>query len=164
MSIFIPPLNPAGGCCSCERAIDACTCCPFDIGFGSFSFFDTSGQSGPPCGGGTPENVGATVGPEAIYSAVNFNTKCLEKFKVKVLVDFIADNYGYVRGDGDASVTCPLDNNDCNLCIKQGTIDAYIERVNATESRAYVIAYAANAPHGGGYGMAVSAYFYLDEL
>jgi hypothetical protein len=163
MSFLVPPVDPAGGCCPCERAVDACTCCPLETGFGFFSFFDSSGQSGPPCGPGPPENVGKTVGPETIYSSENFKTKCLQKFKVKALVDFTADNYGYVQGD-DTSVICPLDDNDCNVCVRQGTIDAYIERVNATESRAYVVAFAANAPHGGGYGMGVSVFFYLDAI
>lgn len=164
MSLFIPPIDPAGGCCPCERAVDACTCCPIDIGFGSFSFFDTSGVAGPPCGGGVPENVGKTVGPETIYSSENFKTKCLEKFKVRVFVNFLADNYGYVLGDGATSVICPFDNNNCSPCFTPGIVDAYIEKVNETESRAYVTAFAANAPHGGGYGMEVGAYFYLDEL
>ena len=164
MSLFVAPIAPEGGCCPCERAIDACTCCPLEIGFGSFSFFETSGGSGPPCGFSTPTNVNAKVGPISIYSSANLKTKCLEKFKVKAIIDFSADNYGTVLGNNGTLVICPLDDNDCNICSRQGTIDAYIEQVNETDSRAYVIASSANAPHGGGYGMAVAAYFFLDEL
>jgi hypothetical protein len=164
MSLFITPINSEGGCCSCERAVDACTCCPFSLGDGEFSeFTGYDCTSGPPCGDEDPTCGGATIGPITIYSTINFKTKCLEKFKVKVYVNYIADNYGSVAG-ANGSVICPLNNSDCNFCYRDGTIDAYTEEINETESRAYVIAIVTNAPHGGGYGMEVGASFYLDEI
>lgn len=160
MSSFVIPVGFDDECCSCERAVDACTCCPFSVGmveFSQFSGFNCG--SGPPCGSGPAECGGATIGPVTLYSDENFKKKCLEKFDLKAQVYLSVDNGGYA--EGEETLTCPVNNSSCVFCTTSGIIEPYMESVNETESRAYIKAFAQNAPHGGGYALVVSAYFYL---
>lgn len=166
MASFIIPVgfNDENGlpqCCTCDRAVDACTCCPFSLGEANFSQFSGQGcRSGPPCGPGPAECSGDSIGPVTLYSQENFKNKCLEKFDLKAQVYLSVDNYGYA--EGETTLECPLDDSSCEFCTTSGIIEPYIESVNEKESRAYLRAFAANAPHGGGYALIVNAYFYLD--
>lgn len=161
MSLFVIPLGFDGQCCDCDRAIDACTCCPLLIGEDQFAEYhgdDECPDVGPPCSSGTPSCENATIGPIKL-SSQPFKTKCLDVFVPKAYFSIDADNYGSITG----KTTINYNNGACELVSTQGSIEPEIEEISDTESRAFIMASAQNSEAGGPYSLAVYVQFSLDN-
>jgi len=160
VSLFIIPVGFDGECCDCDRAIDACTCCPFLIGEDEYAEYHASNECpgvGPPCSSGTASCANATIGPVKL-SSPPFKTKCLDVFAPKAYFSIYADNYGSVVG----KTTINYNNGVCEIISTEDSIEANIEAVNDTESRAFIMASAQNSSAGGPYALSIYVQFYLE--
>jgi hypothetical protein len=161
MSLFVIPLGFDGECCDCDRAIDACTCCPILIGEDEYSEYhgdDECPNVGPPCSSDTASCANATIGPVKLISPP-FKTKCLDVFVPRAHFSIYADNYGSVIG----KTTINYNNGVCAIVDEQDSIEPEIEAVNDTESRAFIMASAQNSEAGGPYALAIYVQFFLDN-
>jgi hypothetical protein len=162
MSLFVIPVSPNGGCCTCDRAIDACTCCPYEIGEDSYEEnhgFDECPDVGAPCGSApSPSCADLTIGPVKL-SSPPFKTKCLDFFVPKAYFSIYADNYGSVVG----KTTINYNDGVCAVISTEDSIEANVEAVNDTESRAFIMASAQNSSAGGPYALFIDVQFYLDN-
>ena len=107
--------------------------------------------SGPP-GGETCSN--RVVGPVELYftSTLPAEISNLGILYPVAAVTYQADNFGFASG---ASGQVGCDGTDaCVTCSKSGIIEPFYD---AAAGNYYISAYAQNAPHGGPYGLAVSA-------
>ena len=162
MSVFVIPVGFNGECCDCDRAIDACTCCPLLIGEDEYvenHGFDECPDVGEPCGGApSPSCANLTIGPVKL-SSPPFKTKCLDFFVPKAYFLIYADNYGSVIG----KTTINYNDGVCETISRDDSIEANIEAVNDTESRAFIMASAQNSSAGGPYALQIYVQFFLDN-
>jgi hypothetical protein len=163
MSLFVIPVSPNGGCCDCDRALDACTCCPYEIGQDSYSEYhdyDECPNIGPPCADDEASCANIIIGPVKLVSPP-FKTKCLDQFTIKAYVSFFADNYGSMYGPNQS---LDFDDGPCAVGGLDGEITPFVEEVGSGtgNSRAFVYATAQNSIAGGPYGLDAYAIFYLE--
>ena len=161
MSLLVLPSDPnAGGCCDCDRAVDACTCCPYEIGtnfYYEYHGYDECPTIGPPCAEESPSCADIIIGPVKLTSQP-FKTKCLDILQPTAFFSIFADNYGTITG----KTTIHYDDGPCPVIDEDGSVLAQIEPISDTESRAFIMASAQNSPAGGPYGLTVSVLFVLD--
>lgn len=157
---FVIPIGADGQCCTCDLAVDPCTCCSYEVGSDSYSeFHDECTDVSPPCGSDpSPSCPNATIGPIRLNSDI-FKIKCLDKFVIKAYVGFNADNYGSMYGPSESIV---FNNGPCEVGGSDGVITPYLEQVSSVHYRAYVYATAQNSFAGGPYSLQAYAQFYLE--
>jgi len=162
MSLFVIPTGFDGECCTCDRAIDACTCCPLfigDIEYEEIHDYEECEFVGPPCGGDeSPSCANATIGPVKLVSP-RFKTKCLDVFVPRAYFSIYADNYGTVIG----KTTINYNDGPCEVIQELDSIEPEIEEVSDTESMAFIRASAQNSVAGGPYGLIIRVEFFLDN-
>lgn len=157
--------------CGCDRRIEGkpCTdCCSQDQG--TKSFFESHGfgecpNVGQPCptGTGVPSCAGRVIGPITLKSD-SFPSECLIKFKPVAYISYSADNFGLASG-AKGKVGCASTSTvNCEICSKTGVITPFVESAGSGKSRMKITAFGQNAPHGGPYSLAVTAYFSLEPI
>ena len=162
MAAFLKPKSDGGGCCSCNKSPEPCSCCDTQSS-DDYNEIHGSGECpkvSEPCGGDeTASCASLKIGPVVLYSE-EFPTKCLETKSAKAAVSYGADNFGFATGQA-GQVGCPS-SNACQLCSQYGIITPFIERKSGGKSRMFIRAFAQNSPHGGPYTLSVYAAFYLE--
>ena len=110
----------------------------------------------PPCGaGGEGEScAGRVVGPVELSftSTIPEEIRNLGIVYPVAAVTYQADNFGFASG-ASGQVGCD-GTNSCIQCFQSGVIEPFYDPATG---KYYISAYAQNSPHGGPYGLTVSA-------
>jgi hypothetical protein len=130
-------------------------CIPGTNYYDNYIWFDICPDVGEPCGGdpvGSCSNL--SIGPVRIYSDY-ISASCAQASHTVVVNGFF-DNFGWIEGS-DRKVEIAA-SDACDTSNIRDTLIPYVEN-NGDSSRLYVEAFVQNAPHGGPYGMIITATF-----
>lgn len=160
---FLQPLG-GGSCCACDSAT-ICDCCGTD----TKSYYEVHGFTecpnvGEKCNPGTtkpPSCVGATI--TKVLESKDFPEECFEPPKKPMAAFSLwADNYGYVQGQ-DKKQCDNFGGDECTTCSFSDKVTATVlPGTKLNTKKMQVVTYAANAPHGGPYGLSVTVNFYFE--
>lgn len=143
-------------------------CCPEQIKSKNDSFgWDSCPEVGEPCGWDEESScAGATV--QGFLESDDFKIFCFNNSNLvpKVDVSMSADNWGHVQGKSSKLFTSNQNSNACIIGYVEGTIadPEIIPGKKPGHKRMKISYFGKNAPHGGPYGIFLTAVFYFENI